>query len=350
MAKWTKADGVKLGHLLEDWKTFDRKPGKERIHLRGDVVESILKSKGQQALLTKLRDVVGLPLGRDWVFSAVANYKCLQCKENIRLRKEGVLCRSCTRKPGGKEFKYGVSGDRARSTWSTWSSEAKKRKHDGYRQTCIERYGVDNVWKADEVKAKIKTTTLANGGYTSSRPSAQAKVRETSLRRYGVPHFRKSPDIIYASRKAFVTNGSDGKKRTYSGTLNGRPIEYQGYELAAAEIIERAVGTGSVETQFDMDTSFRLPDGHWCFFDLYIRKLNTFVEVKSLWTFMTVRPTSLARAKYEQRCANDAGIKLRYIVIYRTPKNIAYAVLPPTWYLWSRRAITKHLVSKGVIA
>ena len=57
MAKWTKADGVKLGHLLEDWKTFDRKPGKERIHLRGDVVESILKSKGQQALLTKLRDV-----------------------------------------------------------------------------------------------------------------------------------------------------------------------------------------------------------------------------------------------------------------------------------------------------
>lgn len=55
------------------------------------------------------------------------------------------------------------------------------------RKTFIEKYGVDNPWKAEEVKEKIKQTNLERRGveYSSQDPSTREKFKETCNQRYG---------------------------------------------------------------------------------------------------------------------------------------------------------------------
>ena len=55
------------------------------------------------------------------------------------------------------------------------------------RKTFIEKYGVDNPWKAEEVKEKIKQTNLERRGveYSSQDPSTREKYKETCKQRYG---------------------------------------------------------------------------------------------------------------------------------------------------------------------
>lgn len=83
---------------------------------------------------------------------------CQQCNSKYptiinRLYLTGFICKKCkisnTKKNASKEFKEEIQ---------------KKRK-----QTCLEKYGVDNVFKAEEIKEKSKETLVEKYGVTNAQ-------------------------------------------------------------------------------------------------------------------------------------------------------------------------------------
>lgn len=80
------------------------------------------------------------------------------------------------------------------------SPEAKAKKLKSYKQTCIERYGVDNTQKVPEIRKKvIKTNKELYGGcgYQSS------KTKETMLDKYGAENIFMTE---YGKQKVKETN------------------------------------------------------------------------------------------------------------------------------------------------
>ena len=65
------------------------------------------------------------------------------------------------------------------------------------QQTCLEKYGVDNPWKSNDVKEKIKNTCLEKYGHENYAQTDEytKKSKETCLKKYGVDHQFKS-DMI----------------------------------------------------------------------------------------------------------------------------------------------------------
>ena len=69
--------------------------------------------------------------------------------------------------------------------------------HEKAKQTMIEKYGVDNPLKNEEIKEKVRKTN--NERYGGNAPlcneKIQNKVKQTCLERYGVDNIRKSPEF-----------------------------------------------------------------------------------------------------------------------------------------------------------
>ena len=82
--------------------------------------------------------------------------------------------------------RYGVA--------NVWQAEEVKQK---IKQTCLEVYGVDNPAKAECTKQKAEKTCLERYGvpYTTIAPEVQEKMRHTNIERYGVPHIFGSSEI-----------------------------------------------------------------------------------------------------------------------------------------------------------
>ena len=80
------------------------------------------------------------------------------------------------------------------STKCASSSEETKEK---YKQTCLEKYGVENPNQRKEVREKIKQTCLERYGVEVSSQSkdVQEKFKQTCLKKYGVEHPFQSKEV-----------------------------------------------------------------------------------------------------------------------------------------------------------
>ena len=76
-------------------------------------------------------------------------------------------------------------------------------KIDRTKTTSLEKYGVDNPSKSEEVKKKIVETTLKNHGvmYAQQSPEIRAKTDATSLQRYGKLRAFLLPEVFEKIRK-----------------------------------------------------------------------------------------------------------------------------------------------------
>jgi hypothetical protein len=68
---------------------------------------------------------------------------------------------------------------------------------DKARETCLKRYGVDNIFKSPEIKDKIKNMNLKTYGveWTFQSPVIKEKIKLTNLERYGVENPAQSSEI-----------------------------------------------------------------------------------------------------------------------------------------------------------
>lgn len=82
-----------------------------------------------------------------------------------------------------------------------------------YRQTMLERYGVENSSEIPDITDKIKATNREKYGYDwrMQSPEIQAKSRKTMLDKYGVEHALQVPEF---SDKAMHTRCENGKNPT----------------------------------------------------------------------------------------------------------------------------------------
>ncbi len=107
---------------------------------------------------------------------------------------------------------------------------------ENYKKACLKKYGVDNPFKSESVKAKHKNTCKKNLGveYPAQSEYVQAVRKELATIRYGVDHYSKTE--MYKKRVAetnlekfgYTTNSQTSEykatvKKTYND-LKNRPI------------------------------------------------------------------------------------------------------------------------------
>jgi len=93
------------------------------------------------------------------------------------------------------EKKYGkdrkLIGEKISKTKGTKESKEKTKK------TCLDRYGVENVFQSEEIKTKIKTTTKEKYGvgHHMQNKHILEKTKKTVVEKYGVDNVMKIEEV-----------------------------------------------------------------------------------------------------------------------------------------------------------
>ena len=93
------------------------------------------------------------------------------------------------------------------------NENTKKEKYDNknyynkekYKKTCLEKYGVENIFQKKEIKEQIKKDNLEKYGveFASQVKEFKDKSKKTNIKRYGVDHHLKNNEIL---EKQYKTN------------------------------------------------------------------------------------------------------------------------------------------------
>ena len=107
-------------------------------------------------------------------------------------------------------------------------------KQEKIKQACLEKYGVDNVSKSDNVKKKIVNTFIEK--YGENCPLKNSEIKEkakiTSIEKYGVDRYQKSNDFKLQLKNAWKNKTTEEKnvaKNKYKITC----LEKYGVEYAS---------------------------------------------------------------------------------------------------------------------
>jgi len=84
------------------------------------------------------------------------------------------------------------------------SSNSEEKKND-IKETCLERYGVENIGMVTREKALI-TMCERYGGHISTTEQYKEKYRKTSIERYGEEHIFKTEEFKSKTREYFKLN------------------------------------------------------------------------------------------------------------------------------------------------
>lgn len=126
--------------------------------------------------------------------NALVNIKCDYCNkeytkywyryidENMKSTIHKDCCNDC------KKYKIQEVAQKKYGVNSVFKLQQIK---DKIEDTNIEKYGVKNPFSSEEIKNKIKETNLKKYGYTSATKSQyiQNKIKKTCMEKYGVPYF-----------------------------------------------------------------------------------------------------------------------------------------------------------------
>ena len=170
--------------------------------------------------------------------------------------------------------KYGVE--------YTFQSEQYKIK---YKSTVLKKFGVENVSQNEDIKKKKIKTCLEN--YGVEHPSQSNKIKqkkiETSLKNYGVEYPIQDPNVLDKNIKSCYRT----KQYIFP---SGNIILTQGYEhLALDELINKEqidekniiMGAKNVPTIWYFGNDCK---NHRHYVDIFIPTQNRCIEVKSTWT------------------------------------------------------------------
>ena len=127
------------------------------------------------------------------------------------------------------------------------SSEAFREK---YKQTCLEKYGVENISQLAEIKEKKKQTTFEHYGVDSYAKTKEYKerVKQTNLEKYGVESYVQTKEYKERVKQTNLEKyGVDSytKTKEYKERVKKANLEKYGVEwsLQAKEVREKAKKT-----------------------------------------------------------------------------------------------------------
>lgn len=213
-----------------------------------------------------------------------------------------------------------------------------------FKESLLEKYGVDNQWKIPGYRESIEKTNLKKygskyfagtkefkkkcqetydrdwgGKHPTSHNSVQKKKGETNLEKYGYACALNNPEINDKhTRSCYKT-----KKYTMP---SGKIVYFQGYENFALDRILKegtdendiVVGRGEIYKSIG-DFKYILNGKERLYFpDIYLKNLNKVIEVKSKYTYeLDLEINSLKKESIEK-----SGIQFEFWIFSDSTKDL----------------------------
>lgn len=202
---------------------------------------------------------------------------------------------------------------------NVFQADAVKAKS---RSTLVQRYGKSNISQVSGIQEKKNASCLKNYGVLNPQQSSEVKqkVQATCLKRYGVPHPLQNLDI---ARKVL----NHGFQRTTYYLPSGKSVVLSGYEPF---VLDELLLQGFSERDFDFELNlpeirYLASDGKMRRYypDFYIPRLNWIIEVKSIYTYFKERRDVLAKMK----ACKDLGYAYNLLIRVIHPKLVLQQVL-----------------------
>lgn len=210
-----------------------------------------------------------------------------------------------------------------------------KEVRDKYKETCIRRYGVDNTSKTKEVKEKIKKIFNEKyDGHPMFNNDIKMKLKSHFLEKYnGFP--AQNIEIKEKTKKMLLdkygchssqnpvifekieTNSKRVKKFTLP---SGRIINIQGYEGYAINHLLKKYNEEQIKNSRKEVPRIKYTYNnktHYYFPDIYLPHINTIIEVKSDWTY--IKDYTINQIKKD--ATEEAGYHYLFLIFDRH-KNI----------------------------
>ena len=152
------------------------------------------------------------------------------------------------------------------------------------KQTCMLNYGVEHISQSQKVKDKMKTTCFLNYGVENPSQSQEIKNKkiDTSILHYGVEYPMQFGEVAEYQ----LQNAYNLKEFNFPC---GNTIQVQGYEpFLLKNLVEEGYTYEDIivkrtevpEIWYEKDNK-----KHRYYCDVYIPKINTIYEVKSIYTY-----------------------------------------------------------------
>lgn len=183
----------------------------------------------------------------------------------------------------------------------------------------IKKFGSDNPMKNKEVQEKSKQTNLRNRGveYPAQCPIVLKKYKQSNIKKYGVDNIFKTDiprnkcfekyGVYNALSCPDIFNKANRYKRKKGLFPSGGKYVYQGYENVAIALLceiyeEENINIGDCK-RIPIIEYFNPIKNKLCtyFPDIFIKKDNLIIEVKSKYTFKQMIKENLAK---HQACLN----------------------------------------------
>lgn len=169
------------------------------------------------------------------------------------------------------------------------------------KQTCLEKYGVENPFESNEVRNKIKETLIRKYGVENPMFNHDIKYRlkKSILDKYGVDNISKSP--IIKNKKEMTSMGNYGVKYHLQNSTSFNncfksssklkkyketDIYYQGsYEYDFIEYCDKNHILGEIQS-YRKGIKYIMNNKNKIYYpDFYMQKLNLIIEIKSTYTY-----------------------------------------------------------------
>jgi hypothetical protein len=240
-------------------------------------------------------------------------------------------------------------------------------QHEGVKQkqkdNNMERYGVEYSTQREEVKDKMKATNLQRYGveYYSQTAEMKEKIIETTLKRHGVEHYSQSNDwkekTLKTNMERYGVSNSNKTKETRD-KIKATCLARYGVEHPAQcqEIMEKTQKNAKKYKEYKMPSgTIRKVQGYepfalnellkiyqeddiitdrkniprityiindkkkYYFPDIFIKSINTIIEIKSTWTYQSKidnihekeNATKMAGYNYEIWIYDGKGNKIK---------------------------------------
>jgi hypothetical protein len=197
----------------------------------------------------------------------------------------------------------------------------KKLSVEKAKQTCLERFGVDNIFKSPVFLEKIRQTCLDKYGveYPSQLPDILEKKKKTMMDKYGVEYpMQHAESRIKNLKNSFIN-------KTFTSP-DGKIFNYQGYEDATIKkLLSDGYESSDIWYEEEITSNEDIPkfmyqyEGttHRYYPDLMLWSESRFIEVKSEYTYEVDKN----RVHVKANCVKSYGFDME-IWIYNKKKEL----------------------------
>ncbi len=229
-----------------------------------------------------------------------------------------VLCDIC-RKEHYIEYRHYLRNIKQYGYYSCQGKCSRKK----FKQTNIDRYGVDNPAILLEIQEKIKTTNIERYGCENTFQSTKIKekIKNTNLKKYGCENPNQNKDIKEKKKKtSYLKYGTEhpmhnekifskNQKNCFLIKLHENTGLYyrSSYEK---HFLDFCFNRNIIVTKGKRIEYFIENVKHYYFSDFFIKDKNLIVEIKSEWTYQN----DIAKNKLKEEFTQKSGYDFLFVI------------------------------------